>query len=143
MERLEPLVGEWSLEAIFPQAPPSDVRGRVTFEWTLDRQFLVQRSEIPHPTAPDGLAIIAPAADGEGYTQHYFDSRGVVRLYAMTFGDGVWTLERHTPDFSPLDFWQRFSGTFGDEGKSIRGAWEICHDGSTWDHDFELVYRRV
>jgi hypothetical protein len=24
MERLAPLVGEWSLEAIFPQAPPSD-----------------------------------------------------------------------------------------------------------------------
>ena len=45
------------------------------------------------------------------YTQHYYDSRGVVRLYAMTFSDGLWALTRESPDFSPLDFQQRFTGT--------------------------------
>jgi len=28
--------------------------------------------------------VIGPDA-GDGYTQHYFDSRGIARLYAMTF----------------------------------------------------------
>jgi hypothetical protein len=30
---LDVLIGEWSMEARFPDAPPSDLRGRVVFEW--------------------------------------------------------------------------------------------------------------
>jgi hypothetical protein len=52
-------------------------------------------------------------------------------------------LSRTKADFSPLDFSQRFTGTFDDDGRRIRGRWEICRDGSTWEHDFDLVYRRV
>jgi hypothetical protein len=44
--------------------------------------------------------------------QHYFDSRGVARLYEMTFSGGVWNLLRNSSDFTPLEFSQRFSGTF-------------------------------
>src|SRR5918993_347618 len=47
------------------------------------------------------------------------------------------------PDFSPLDFAQRFTGTFSDDGTTIAGRWEIAHDGSTWEHDFDLTYVRV
>ena len=47
---------------------------------------------------------------------------------------------RVKPDFSPLDFSQRYTGTFSDDGKTIAGAWEICHDGTTWEHDFDLSY---
>ena len=61
------------------------------------------RSEVPDvPEAPDGIAIVGVDRDGEAYTQHYFDSRGVARVYAMTFRDGVWTLLRDAPDFTPL-----------------------------------------
>jgi hypothetical protein len=77
------------------------------------------------------------------YTQHYYDSRGVVRLYAMSFADGVWTLTRESPDFSPLDFRQRFTGTFSEDGNVISGAWEICFNETDWGHDFDLSYRRV
>jgi hypothetical protein len=42
-----------------------------------------------------------------------------------------------------LDFSQRFTGTFGDDVRTIRGRWEICRDGSTWEHDFDFVYTRV
>lgn len=46
----------------------------------------------PVEMPPDVVAaIVAPTSDGDAYTQHYFDSRGVVRVYAMTFGKGVWT----------------------------------------------------
>jgi len=61
----------------------------------------------------------------------------------MTFGDGVWTLSRTSPDFSPLNFSQRFTGTFGDGGKTIRGRWETSDDGSSWEHDFDLIYAKI
>ncbi len=143
LARLEAFVGAWNVEASLPTPPGVDVRARTEFEWVLGRTFLLQRAEISLPEAPDGLMVIAPDADGDGYTQHYFDSRGVVRTYAMTFDGRVWTLTRETPDFSPLDFAQRFTGTFEDDGTTIRGGWEICHDGKTWEHDFDLTYSKI
>jgi len=140
---LEPLVGQWTIEAVFPNLPPTDARGRVVFEWMTGGQFLLQRWEVPVPEAPDGLAIIGLDGSGPAYLQHYFDSRGVARVYAMSFDDRVWKLSRTTADFSPLDFLQRFTGTFSDDGRTIEGSWEICHDGSTWEHDFDIVYTRV
>ena len=143
LERLQPLVGEWDTEATFSFAP-EPIPGRVTFEWELGGQFLLERSSVEHPAAPDGLAVIAVAEDGDGYVQHYFDSRGVVRTYRMTLRDDVWTLLRDRPDFTPLDFAQRYTGTFGADGQTITGQWEISHDGgTTWERDFGLNYRRA
>ncbi len=103
----------------------------------------MQRWEVQLPAAPDGIAIIGPDRDGDGYLQHYFDSRGVARLYEMTFGDGVWTLRRDSPDFSPLDFSQRFTGEFSDDGNTIAGRWEIAKGGPNFELDFELTYTRI
>jgi hypothetical protein len=103
-------------------------------------RFLIQRWEVDHPDAPDGLAVIGAADDG--YVQHYFDSRGVARLYEMTLEGNVWTLSRTEPDFAPLDFSQRYVGNFSDDGRTIEGAWEINHDGTTWEKDFDLNYRK-
>jgi len=141
--RLEAFVGSWDLEASLPAPPGTDVRARTEFEWVLDRTFLLQRSEISLPEAPSGLMLIAADADSDAYRQHYFDSRGVVRTYEMTFDGRVWTLTREKPDFTPLDFSQRFTGTFEDDGTTIRGGWEICHDGTNWEHDFDLTYSKI
>jgi hypothetical protein len=72
-----------------------------------------------------------------------FDSRGIARVYAMSLEDGVWSLWRETPDFSPLDFAQRYTATFSDDGMTIVGRWEIAHDGAAWEHDFDLTSVRV
>ena len=143
MAPLEPLIGEWSVEALFPGVPPTDLRGRTVFEWMTGGKFLLQRWEVPIDEAPDGLAVIGPDQDNGAYLQHYFDSRGVARVYAMSFDRGVWKLSRTSADFSPLDFAQRFTGTLSDDGRTIQGRWELAHDGSTWEHDFDLVYTRV
>ena len=141
LEALEPLVGEWSLIAGLQGHPAPDAGARVTFEWLPGETFLIERWEVPVPEAPDGIAIIGADPESEGnYLQHYFDSRGVARVYKMSFEDGVWKLWRDEPDFSPLDFSQRFTGTFSDDGSSIVGRWEISHDGMTWEHDFDLTY---
>jgi len=143
-ETLAPFVGEWSLRAVFPDVPPADIGARATFEWLPGKRFLVQRWEVPMPEAPDGIAIIGADSESEGnFLQHYFDSRGVARVYKMSLVDGVWRLWRDTPDFSPLDFAQRYTGSFSGDGQSITGAWEINNDGQTWEHDFDLNYVKI
>ncbi|MFD6274728.1 hypothetical protein ACFWFI_03980 [Streptomyces sp. NPDC060209] len=150
LERLDVFVGEWVLEARFPGDQPSTPApggdgpmARSRFEWALDGQVLVQRTEIPAPTAPDGLMIVRADPGTGSYTQHYFDSRGVARLYSMSFDGGVWTLTRESPDFTPLEFRQRFTGTFSEDTDTITGGWEVRFDGGEWEHDFALTYRRA
>jgi hypothetical protein len=149
LARLDVFVGEWVMEARFPgdQPAPSAAPGesppvRSRFEWALDRQFLLQRTEISIPEAPDSLTIVSTDLETGAYTQHYYDSRGVARLYAMSLTDGVWTLTRESADFTPLDFQQRFTGTFSADGNTITGAWEK-RLGGDWEHDFALTYRRA
>jgi hypothetical protein len=61
----------------------------------------------------------------------------------MSLEDGVWTLSRTKPDFSPLDFSQRFTGVFGADDDTIAGRWEIAREPDTWELDFELNYTRL
>jgi hypothetical protein len=153
LDGLDALVGEWTMEAKPPGGPPWPGEGRVTFEWLEGRTFLIERWRIDLPEAPDGIAIIglrdAPASAeavsdqpgdaGKAYRQHYFDSRGVHRIYEMTLSDGVWKLWRDSPDPFP----QRFTGTFSDDGKTISGRWEKADDGNTWVTDFDLTYTKA
>jgi hypothetical protein len=144
LARLEVLVGDWRIEApAFTLAPELADRARMRIEWGLGGAFLLQRSSVPVPEAPDALSVIGPDHDGDGYTQHYFDSRGVARLYAMRFDGRAWTLERRAPDFTPLAFFQRWVGEVAEDGAAIAGRWETSPDGRTWELDFELAYTRL
>jgi hypothetical protein len=60
----------------------------------------------------------------------------------VTFDGTTWTLERVHADFTPLEFSQRYIGTFEGDGSAIRGRWELRQDGSAWQTDFELSYHR-
>jgi hypothetical protein len=133
LKQLEALVGEWEVEV--PQF--SGPRGRATFEWLEDGAYLRVHSEAPDP-APSATLIIGRDESSEVYTVLHHDSRGVSRVYQMSFGEGVWKMGRQAPGF-----WQRFSGTFTDDGSSIRAMWEKSPDGSSWEHDFDLIYTRV
>jgi hypothetical protein len=136
---LEPLVGDWTIAVDMGELPPGSGPARMSFSWLTGQRFLIQRWEVPILEAPDGIAIIGADPDHErGYLQHYFDSRGVERLYRMTFEDGTWRLWRDGPDFA-----QRYAGTVSDDGRTIDGAWEINEDGETWRRDFGIVYTRA
>jgi hypothetical protein len=144
-ERLQPLIGEWSLAMVPPGErrpdPLPDVGASTTWEWLGDSGVVVQRWSIPVEGAPDGLAVIAWDDARDTYLQHYFDDRDVVRVYELSLEDGVLMLERTQADFSPCHFAQRFTGTFADDGSRIDGMWEISHDGA-WEKDFDLIYTR-
>jgi len=138
LKELEPLVGEWTLEAGPPGGPLWPGEGRVSFEWMEGNQHLIERWRIDSPDAPNGTAVIGCDAANGTYSQLYADDRGVCRIYEMSIGDGEWRLWRDGEPFA-----QRFVGRFSEDGKTIEGRWEIAEDGSTWDVDFDLTYRRV
>jgi hypothetical protein len=145
--RLEPLVGEWSVALVMPgQERPAelpDIGARVAFEWMGEKAFLVERWTVPVPGAPDGIALIGWDEGRATFLQHYFDDRGVARVYEMVFGGGVWRLERTKADWGAFEFSQRFTGTFAAGGDEIAGTWEIAEDHRTWRKDFDLIYTRL
>jgi hypothetical protein len=147
LDRLDAVVGSWEMEVFFeagffgPESPAvSDRGGRTTFEWLEGRFFLLQRFTVAeHPAAPSGIAIIGVADDDpETFEQHYYDSRGVARVYQMSLVENVWKVWRESPGF-----WQRYEGRIADDGTRIEGAWEKSSDGSEWEHDFVLNYVKV
>ena len=138
LRRLDPLVGEWELEARGPDGEPWPGSGRFTFEWHPSGAHLVQRTTVDHPDAPDTFAVIGCDAANGTYTQLYSDDRGVCRVYAMTIDDRTWTLERQGEPFA-----QRWTSTFSEDGDTITGRWWLAEDGSTFRPDFDLVLRRV
>ncbi|MGH2738971.1 MAG: hypothetical protein ACRDH6_00585 [Actinomycetota bacterium] len=73
---------------------------------------------------------------------HYFDSRGVARVFDLTIAGRVWTFTRAKPDFSPLDFHQRVTWTLSEDGQTIAGIGEMSEDGETWEDDLRITYRR-
>ena len=68
----------------------------------------------------------------------YADARGVFRIYRMSLDDDSWRLWRAAPDFH-----QRFTGAFRDDGQTVVGRWESSPDGSAWEPDFDMTYRKV
>jgi hypothetical protein len=145
LDRLSVLIGQWEMEASFeagyfgPGTPPVTGRGgRTTFEWLEGRFFLTQRFVNEHPAAPSGIAIIGAGAEAETFEQHYYDSRGVARVYQVSLDGGVWKLWREAPGF-----WQRYTGEISEDDTTIKGAWEGSADGRKWKHDFGLTYIKV
>ena len=135
---LDVLVGEWT-QIVSGHGDPT---GTMTFEWSLDERYLLMRSRLPAPF-PESLAVIEYVVAADEFRQHYFDSRGVTRVYRMTLTGSEWMLLRTEPDFSELSFAQRFVGTIADDGRSVDGRWEQSHDGgTTWEPDFGLRLER-
>lgn len=139
---MDAFVGEWNVSGTMPLDEPIEVTGRTTFEW-LDRGgFLLERSTIDREEFPNSISVIGLATEGPGYLMHYFDSRGVSRVYAMHIEGRSWRLER-APSGPDSDFWQRWIGEFSDDGNMMKGRWENSNDGANWTLDFHLTYTRT
>ena len=136
LTHLQPLVGEWRTEVIFP-GHDGPIRGRTTVEWLDGGGYLIQRASTEDTRFPRGITLIGPTEDGDRIVQHYFDSRGVARVYETSLEGGVWRTWRDDPEFS-----QRFTGHFSDDGSTIEVRLERTEPDGTWVHDFDIVYRR-
>jgi hypothetical protein len=129
------LIGRWATQATHPLLPGLVVHGHATFEWLDGRQFLILRWHYDHPEIPDAIAITG-ITDGQP-SMHYFDYRGVYRVYAVSLGEDQWRFERDAPGFS-----QRFTGIFSHDGDTITGQGQLSRDGSGWEDDLAITYRR-
>jgi hypothetical protein len=141
LKHLEILVGDWDMElsnASFLPSSSDTVKGHVSFEWWEDGAFLVMYMGNKPPGTPDAMWLISRDESTSHYTVLYYDTRKVSRVYEMSFSDGTWTIWRNSPGFS-----QRFEGKFSEDGNSIVAYWEKSSDGSTWEHDFDVIYTRV
>ncbi len=138
LKALEPLIGEWTLEAIPPGGEPWPGAGRARIEWHDSGAHLVQRTTLELPEAPDSIAIMGCDGANGTYYQLYSDDRGVCRVYEMSIGDGEWRLWREGAPFA-----QRFTGRFEDGGDTVTGRWETGDDDGNYELDFDLIYRRV
>jgi hypothetical protein len=69
----------------------------------------------------------------------YADARGVSRVSQLSLDDGVWKIWGK----SGPSFYQRFTGTFADDGNTITGRWERSSDSTDWETDFDVRYSKV
>lgn len=146
LARLDALVGDWELSA---SIGGSEVTGGLTrFEWIENGDFLVQHADADVPpdapaewiaNSPFPVTTIVGLDDArERFSMLYADARAVCRVYEMSLNDGVWKIWRNAPGF-----FQRFTGTFSDDGRTISAFWEMSDDGKTWRRDFALTYSKV
>ena len=71
------------------------------------------------------------------YSALYADSRGVSRIYEMSFDKGVWKMWRKAPGFH-----QRFTGKLSRDKRKIVACWEKSKNGSNWQLDFDVTYTK-
>ena len=142
LDALQLVIGEWNVEGRHVAFPDTVVRGRSVFEWWGNRTFLMHRSTFDHPDFPDSISVIGTTQPNGGLAQHYFDTRGVHRLFDMTFDRGVWTLDRKA--IGPKDFDQRMKATFSADDNTITAEFELRDSGThEMRHDFSVMYTRV
>ena len=142
------LVGTWATEATHPMLPGVVVQGTAEIEWLEGQRFLVQRSRMDHPDFPNAISVIgymdqervseAARKAETPLSMHYFDERGVFRIYDASLDETAWRLRREAPGFS-----QRFEGKFVDKGHTISGLWQLCQDNVQWHDDLRITYKRV
>src|ERR1051326_5549720 len=90
------LVGRWTTEATHRALPGAVIRGSSEVEWLPGERFLILRSSYDHPDIPDAISIIG---DTGGLRMHYFDSRGVQRIFDVSVSDEGWeiAMDRDAP----------------------------------------------
>jgi hypothetical protein len=146
MDDFEPLFGRWHGEGEIPIEPPM----RITTDVTIERlgEFIVMRTTGEPAEMPDSISIIGGAPAGEPQPMHYFDGRGVKRLFLTTVDGATWRIWR-----APGEDWngpggpgfnQRFIGEISADGRSIDGRWErgLGEAGDQWELDFPIRYSR-
>ena len=146
MKEFEPLIGDWHGEGAFPVEPPMKLSAEAKIEQM--GEFIVFSSKGEPAEVPDSVSIIGGAPDGEPQPMHYFDSRGVKRLYMTTLEGSTWNVWRAPgEDWNGPDgpgFNQRFIGAISVDGKTIVGRWErgMRDAGDEWELDFPMTYVR-
>jgi hypothetical protein len=149
---LNQLVGTWTTEATQPASPGRVVHGTVEMTWLEGERFLIHRARTDDPQFPDSISIVgmmdcdraedarttdSKLAPAPSLCMHYYDSRGVHRVYDMSIDASGWRLWHNAPGFS-----QRFTGIVTGDGNTVTGRWELSQDDVNWANHLEITYSR-
>ena len=128
---LDRLLGTWQF-TMRHSALPEPVTGTQRYERVLDDAFVMLHWTYEHPDFPDAISLLNEDSS------HYFDVRGLIRVFDLRFDESGWSMIRRAPDF-----WQRSSTTFVG-ADAMEGTGENSHDeGVTWEHDYAISYVRM
>ena len=137
MEPFGALVGDWTTESTHPAFGDTVVPGRARFEWLSGERFLIERAEHDHPELPDSLRVFGVMEGDEELSMQYFDSRGVHRIYQVSFDGRELRHWRDAPGFA-----QRITLTLSDDGSTLTGTSELNENDQGYRDDLAITYRR-
>ena len=129
------VIGNWTTQSEHRLLPGTVIDGRCSFEWLQPGTFMIWRETVTHPEFPGSSLGVIGGTDE--FRMHYFDSRGVVRLFEMRVANDSWTFTRVEQD----DFDQRLTWTLAADG-TMRGLAQMREDGE-WVDDLWGAYRRA
>jgi hypothetical protein len=132
MSALDRLPGTWDLDLRHADID-GPVRGRQTYGWVLDEAFLRLDWTYEHPAFPDALALYGPDR------MHYFDVRGIVRVFDLDLGDDGWSMVNVTGD----GLSQRATARFTDDDTVAFTGERSTDTGATWQPDYTMTLRRA
>lgn len=137
LQPFERLIGEWAIELTHPMVEDLVVRGRSNYEWLEGGRFLIQRAVNDHPDFPDSLCVIGIMEGDDDLSMQYFDSRGVHRVYEISFDGRQLRLERDAPGFA-----QRLAAELSDDGSTLAGVWQLNQGDQGFRDDLAFTQRR-
>lgn len=131
MRALDRLLGRWEF-TMGHCAMAEPVIGTHVYERVLDGAFVLLRWTYEHPDFPDAMALISD----DQY--HYFDVRGLIRIFQFEIHDAGWSMIRVDDDFS-----QRTVARFEGPDRTECTGDASSDRGITWRHDFSMAMRSV
>lgn len=121
---LAPFVGVWSTAGqvlATASSPAQEIAGTDAYEWIPGGFFLLHTVDVRiGGERAQALEVIGWDAANDAYFMRSFDSQGNEEVMRATLRDGTWTF---------LGSESRFSGGFGDGGRTLSGRWERRQDG--------------
>lgn len=137
LEAFNKLIGKWETVGSHPYLPGITLHGHASFNWIDEGAFLMMRSENDEGKIPSAIAIFGSDDSTGELFMMYFDERKVSRKYEVSFKGGVLKWWRNDPTFS-----QRFTCELSGDGNIMTGKGKMRKDGTTWEEDLQLEYRR-
>ena len=131
MSALDRLLGTWEV-TMHHSDMPEPVTGRQRYERVLDGAFVLQQWTYDRSDFPDAMALLS------GNRYHYFDVRGITRVFELDVDDAGWSMIHLDEELSQRQT-ARFRGP-----NVIDSTGERSYDaGVTWQPDFTMTYQRV
>jgi hypothetical protein len=143
LDAFEAWLGDWTTVGVHPLLRGGEVHGRASFEWGPGRRFVEIRASVDHPDFPDSISLLGPASEDidaptGSLVLHWFDSRGVQRIYTVDrVTERSFRLTRDAPEFN-----QRMTYELDADPGTARATGEMQRPGEEWGDDLSMTLTR-